>query len=301
MELTRTSLAPWLGNTNNPMLLNGIDDIPEISGPDILCVTPRTYILNNMLQGYNVSWVATPANLLSSAINGTGVVAILRGRENVRGRVTLTYTLENNDCGILEFSKNIWVGKPAVPQVEIPDCFPIGSNVVLKVKSEGATSYTWTFPNCPSGPVFGDPNSDCWFNYTGDGLNNQIFVYVGEQGGSVSVWASNECGSSSINIPINFCDRDDGPFHGGPNIRSGSNIEDLNFRIFPNPTSKFITIETKEVGAQLFLYNTQGKLLKEIPNLSNIDRIDLEGLPIGVYYVVFQSISNREIRKIVKK
>ena len=64
----------------------------------------------------------------------------------------------------------------------------------LFVHAEGAEAYEWSIPNCGTPQTINNLNTDCWFSNDGDNANSQNSVFVGVEGGFVSVWASNECG-----------------------------------------------------------------------------------------------------------
>ena len=57
----------------------------------------------------------------------------------------------------------------------------------------------------------------------------------------------------------------------------------LDISIFPNPTSDFITIEAEGLQ-QVTLMDLSGKTLKRLPTNSNSQRLDLSGLPSGMYF-----------------
>lgn len=66
-----------------------------------------------------------------------------------------------------------------------------------------------------------------------------------------------------------------------------------NFRIFPNPTSQQITLESVEDlnGSELIIYNSVGMIVKEIDGVAGRSiTIQLNNLPPGFYYLsIFQN------------
>ena len=286
-----TSLSSWLGPLSNPTTSDPIA-VPSITGDPVLCTSNKTYTLNNPLPGYGIVWTATPASLFGSATSGVGANAVLRAASSSsQGAATLTYTLNNATFGPQTFTQTIWVGKPLLTGIRTPQCFTKGSNTSVMARATGATSYMWSFPGCPSGPPVGDPTPGCWFNYSG-GLRN-ISVHVGQQSGSISVWASNECGSSSINKPIVFCDNDDPGPGGGPIIRSitADDNEYNGISVLPNPASDLLTVALDqdyfldEEPKELQLFDMNGKVVYRITTVENQHQIRVSDFPASIYFL----------------
>ena len=301
-----TRLSNWLGGNTNPITTNTIL-VPGISGDGVVCLTPETYTLDNPLPGYSVTWSVSPANLFGSPTAGNGVNAVLwAANSDAQGSATLIYTLTSQDCGSQQITKSIWVGKPIVTGIEGPECYTIASNVSITALAQGATEFTWSFPTCPNGTPKGDPDPACWFNYTGN--SQQIFIYVGQQSGSISVWASNECGTSSINVPVNFCEGSPGP---GPIIRSASSDEDAADLLpgkvvaYPNPANEILIIELSREfypaaePKDIELFDIAGSRLYRKAISGNSLQIDSSNFPPGVFYLKVHYRDDFTFRKII--
>ncbi len=68
------------------------------------------------------------------------------------------------------------------------------------------------------------------------------------------------------------------------------------FSVYPNPTEDFIQLDIKQglnIDAQLFIYNQQGQLVKEVNQLNSQDRISLNNLQAGIY--IAQLINGGEV------
>ena len=311
-----TRLSNWLGGVNNPTELPSLL-IPVVEGSDFLCTSAKTYSLLNPIPGYAVSWEAVPSSLLGSPTSGAGTEAILwAAGQNSTGSVTLTFTLTSADCGDQVFTKTVWVGKPAAPVIISPECFVPGTDVTIMAQTQGATSISWSFPDCPYGPPIGDPDPKCWFNYTGN--YQQIFIYVGQQSGSISVWASNECGTSSTNLPIVFCEGVPGPPPGdGTIIRSTSNdppndrteqggegaIQKV--KVYPNPANNALTVELDQnfyplsESKDVQLLDINGRPVSRKTTTANTLRIGLESIPSGIYYLKIRYSKGTAFQKVV--
>ncbi len=290
-----TRLSNWLGGTNNPIAVNTLV-VPSISGTGALCISGKTYTLQDPIPGYAVTWSVSPASLFGSPTSGSGISATLWPASNAaQGAATLTYTLTSADCGTQTFTKVIWVGKPVLTGISGPECFTPGTNVSVSAIVQGATGFSWAFPSCPNGPPIGDPDPDCWFNYTGN--QQQVFIYVGQQSGSISVWASNECGASSINLPIVFCEGE--PPGDGTIIRSESNDGSegagtmLPARVvaYPNPAGETLTVELAEdfypagEPKNIQLLDISGRAVYRTVISGNSLRIDAGDFPPGIFYL----------------
>ena len=64
-------------------------------------------------------------------------------------------------------------------------------------------------------------------------------------------------------------------------------IEDNTVRIFPNPSSDFITVSLEKIeNTSLSLYDSQGKLVMKNPLLSNSSVISIQSLARGTYFIL---------------
>jgi len=305
-----TRLSTWLGGGGNPATLQGAA-LPTIPGSNVLCTTPQTYTLLNPLLGYTVSWSVVPTNLFGSPTSGTGLNATLWASNNTNsGEATLTYTLNHLTCGERTFSRTIWVGRPAVPVIQGPQCFIPGSNVVLYASAPGAYNYTWAFPPCPYGIPQGDPISGCWFNYSGNGpSSSNILAHVGAQDGSISVFTGNVCGTSSVNLPIIFCGG--GEPGGGVIIRSKEEppaptlSSSDKISIFPNPSKGTFALDVSAlqipatVAKRMQLLSPTGRTVFEQPFMDAVHTVDATGVPPGIYFVRVEFLGGFATQKVL--
>lgn len=188
--------------------------------------------------------------------------------------------------------------------------FHSGDNYYIRVLSGGATNFTWTFPSCPNGTPTLDPDPDCWFNYSGNGPNNQIFVYTGEQGGYISVWASNECGSSSTNLAVNFCNPQvpgEGPIYRSNDDDANEVVVSAfdNIDVYPNPSKGILTVKLNEsfykldVLKNILVYDVNGSLIFQTTVTNNSLQINLDDYIAGVFYLKVEYKNYFTFRKII--
>ncbi|KAA3646063.1 MAG: T9SS C-terminal target domain-containing protein [Bacteroidetes bacterium] len=76
-----------------------------------------------------------------------------------------------------------------------------------------------------------------------------------------------------------------------------NNRKNLDFRLFPNPTKKWVNIEISELNKKdkICIYNIQGRLIKIILPLSNLSKINLYDFASGIYFVRYRN----ETRKMI--
>ncbi|WP_370871164.1 T9SS type A sorting domain-containing protein [Algoriphagus sp.] len=270
---------------NASCLCNCLDS--SISGTSYLCST-SSYTLNSPPSGSSISWTASPTNLFSGTTSGTGTsVTLTPYHTNTRGQAKLTFTITRS-CGVVQFSKMIWVQAPAPPGPITGNTSPgPGSLTPYYINNlpSGATSMTWSLPYCVG-------CSQPWSFYSGQ---NDILMTanVGNSDGYVQAMGVNPCGTGGASLlyvtPSGSCD----PCP----------------RMYPNPVSNELSLEWMDTEGfvlsediesyQVSLYNAVGGIiLTETTNNPSI-KIDLSQLKNGFYYL---HIENKDglIRKQIR-
>ena len=74
----------------------------------------------------------------------------------------------------------------------------------------------------------------------------------------------------------------------------------LDISLFPNPTSDFITIEAEGLR-QVTLMDMSGKTLKRITTNGNTQRMDLSGLPSGMYFIIANTENGQKKQSVIKR
>lgn len=80
-----------------------------------------------------------------------------------------------------------------------------------------------------------------------------------------------------------------------------TNISLTSSKVYPNPTSEGITIETENIQQQLVLFNVQGKQLIELHPLSKVFNLSLSDYPAGLYLLQVTTQSGTEILRLTKE
>jgi len=185
----------------------------------------------------------------------------------------------NNACSTsVDRCKNIGNQIPAKPATIIasPGAWCNNSMVTFSVPTvSGASSYNWVLSN-------GVVNS-------GQGTN-LIDATWGTGSGSVSVTASNACGSSASSV-----------INGNPSCRIAGVTRDENFKVYPNPAYELIYINFKSSGTEysVKLMNTKGQILinhlQSAKDGMNTSEIEIHDLAPGVYILEF--VNGNEVKK----
>ena len=71
------------------------------------------------------------------------------------------------------------------------------------------------------------------------------------------------------------------------------------FRVYPNPTSETIIIQSTTNKNQISIYNIQGVLLKEMYSEGFITKIDITGLSPAVYFIEVSNTRDKLYKKFI--
>jgi predicted outer membrane repeat protein len=81
-----------------------------------------------------------------------------------------------------------------------------------------------------------------------------------------------------------------------------SNISEIDFTVYPNPAGNQVRINTKETINQIQLLNLSGQLVRQVPVSMSMNRIDLGGVPTGIYLVkVIAANGKVATKKLIKE
>lgn len=75
-------------------------------------------------------------------------------------------------------------------------------------------------------------------------------------------------------------------------------FDSTSIKVYPNPTSDYINIDTKDKIKQAFLSDMSGK---KISVTLNNNKIDLRALPTGSYFLTLETEKGTVVKKIIKK
>lgn len=82
-----------------------------------------------------------------------------------------------------------------------------------------------------------------------------------------------------------------------------NSVADFNkstIRIFPNPANNFINLEGIQPQTSFEIYDLTGKIITK-GNLENSQKIDIQSIKQGVYFLMVESRNSREISKFIKQ
>ncbi|WP_177761748.1 T9SS type A sorting domain-containing protein [Flavobacterium sp. I3-2] len=128
---------------------------------------------------------------------------------------------------------------------------------------------------------------------------------------SPGIGAGNSSIYTTILNPDFILDVDGNPRFTGTSIDMGAfefidtannkNFNKLNLKIYPNPTSDFVTVEGLDFEAKYFIYDLNGKILQSDSNINNNENISLYNYTSGIYILKIENKEGVYLQKIIKK
>jgi hypothetical protein len=198
------------GSSNSQDLNVTVNTAPSqlgsISGKNSVCQgNNETYTVSPVNGAMNYTWTLPNGWPGSSSTNSiTTIAGITSGNISVKAN----FICGSSNEQILNITANSIPLQPGTISGNSISCQ--GSNEVYSVGPvNGAISYTWTLPN----------------GWSGSSATNSISVIAGNNGGSISVKANNNCGSSidqTISISVNSIPAQPGSIAGSVSICEGS-------------------------------------------------------------------------------
>jgi transforming growth factor-beta-induced protein len=76
-------------------------------------------------------------------------------------------------------------------------------------------------------------------------------------------------------------------------------LEEITFDFYPNPANGYITVRTDEIGSTLRIIDISGKMMRVEKVVNTSQRIDLNGLNAGVYFISVESEAKRITQKLI--
>lgn len=236
----------------------------EITGNQNICdYSVYTYTLNNLPSNATVSW-SYPTNILNLVASNNNSITVASANSNYNGIAVVTATVNGQ-----AYTKEIWVGKPAINVVLTPE----GINYVSvdmtgtngnDINKQGITSTTWQKISSSGG---------CLANFSGNGFHalgsgncNSWSVYV-------KITATNICGTTTIYKTIT-------PPAPIQCIDYSFTINNGLASIIIDPCGGLAPFVSNEMY-DYHVYNTSG--LEVLSQKTN--KLDITKLSSGVYYV----------------
>ena len=87
-----------------------------------------------------------------------------------------------------------------------------------------------------------------------------------------------------------------------PTTSSNNNIaqEELDVKLYPNPASDFIQLEINAEQSQVYIMNGNGQMVKQFDNLLSNDRIQIDYLSPGLYFMVVKNHEQQVVKRFIK-
>lgn len=267
----------------------------SISGTSDLCTTPATYTIPSLPAGTTISWSISPANIVTSAVNGNSITLTpIHG-----GYATLTASL-TTACGNLTYSKGIFINIPETEEVGFTT-YGNSSSPLLVYLTYGGVEAPSTAPEAYfetetlDGTQISENSWPSPYTYC---IGSQVYVHNFNHDVPIRIRYHNECGITDwkyTTIPYN-------PYY--------------YYSVFPNPTQSTLTVsnkglekedtkkhsaiakvERKPKAYEISLYDDQMKIWHQQKSTKGDDiSFDTHNIPNGTYYLHIQ-----EGKTIIKK
>jgi len=250
-----------------------LPDIGTLSGPDTLCINSTGNFIVSQNNGF---WASSSPTVV--AVNNTGTV----NAGSTIGQSIITYTITSNGGCSGQLSQDVFV-------IDIPDAGTIDGPSSIEIEQIA------TFEASIKDGFWSVSDSNI---ATIDYLTGKI-VGVSEGTTQVIYSLSNTCGTNTVTLPLSVNTQTINP----PVSLSELTYQNLQARVFPNPTRQTITIQYQLKQTQsltISIFDVHGKVVfQNSIRQANIG-ISLEQFPTGIYTVLIQTESSSETHKIVK-
>ena len=80
---------------------------------------------------------------------------------------------------------------------------------------------------------------------------------------------------------------------------SVTNLEEIRFDFYPNPATGYITVRTEESGSTLRIIDISGKLMHTEKLVQPVQRVELQGMNSGMYFISIESGNKRVTQKLI--
>ncbi len=298
---------PFYVNTGNydVFVYNNLDGLLELEDgffvnpnpnePHLLSISPDEAVqgetLNVTISGLNTYFGQGTSTTQVWFQQGTETVISsyeinVNNSNNLEAEITIPEDLEA-DCYDL-YTYNSIVGELVLEESFCIDCnieidfdYTIsGGNVIFNTMSDYNLSYIdWNFQGEPVVST-GSNQETLMLSY------DEIGVY------EITLFAENgEC-SQSITKQINIT---------SIYPISIENLDNVEIKLYPNPSENFIFIETKNKNMNMEIIDIKGNIIFSKKNLENFNKIDISYFLSGTYFVKIKSNNFEKVKKIIIK
>ncbi|WP_339866830.1 YCF48-related protein [uncultured Algoriphagus sp.] len=274
------SMENFCGNGKTSSMEVLVSGLPPaemtITGNGSVCMNEEaTYSLPN-LEGVTYTWETSSGEVLAG--QGTSEIQV---KWNVAGTQELR-VMQENYCGkAAPVVKPIVVNMPPDQPGEITGDTQVGLwEAEYEVSVQENVNFNWQISN-QGGTII-----------QGQGTEKVTVFWEKEGDYQLSVTPENECNEGEariLNVNVDV-------------ITALPEQEDLNIRLFPNPSSGTVTIHLGSGNyKKLHVINAFGQVVQSLDLSNETKEITLEHLPKGMNLIQLQTESNLLIRKVIVK
>lgn len=295
-----------ISDANNPSLYDISDNpftITSGASSTILVLSPNGGEIWQVGSNYNIAWTSTGVSFVNidySINNGSSWSTIVTNSPSA-GNSNYQWTVPNtpsNQC------------KVRITDVANPSILDQSDNV-FTILGSGSTAITVISPNGNEIWQVGLPYYVIWnsnnvtnirIDYSiDDGFSWIPVVYSTPANTGNYSWIIPNTPSPDCKVKISdvanpaFFDESDSKFIISP--ITGIDDKESQFKIFPNPTTGIIKIQSQQPIEKVMVYNSMGLILKEFQPVEGI--IDLSDQQKGIYFIRITTSDKSVTKKIV--
>jgi hypothetical protein len=272
----------------------------SLTGTSPVCTTNKTFTLQNVPPGSNVSWTATPANFFHAATrSGIGATATVRAASGQNGAGQINFTVQGA-CGDIQVQESVWVG--------IPDIIDPNNNYAFGLVGQHSFGPIGLAENPFPCIYYYDSNHEYYMGIPDGNLQYIEGHNYMQWQGLASSWSQlNDKGVYFYPTPLNSPSGGSGYFlvsacndcgcYAVGSAGYGPCSQTSNFVVHPNPTSSILNVTRQEMNDskdvlqkspepyQVVLYNFTNQRVGELNASEGEARMDVSGLPSGFYIV----------------
>lgn len=272
------SMENFCGNGKTSSMEVTVSAIPsaavEIKGNGSVCLDDTSSYSLPAQEGVTYAWQASGGELVEG--QGTSEVKV---KWNSQGIQELRVIQENN-CGKADpVLMPIAVNRPPDQPGEIQGKTQTGLwEEEYEVPAQDAVNFKWNIPN-GGGRIL-----------QGQGTERVTVLWEKEGDFQLSVTPENECNEGVariLNVNVNV-------------ITGLPEKEDLNLRVFPNPSSGTVSIQFGSSSyKRLQVINPLGQVIRSVELTNDTEEITLEHLPRGMNLIRLYTASSVLVRKVI--
>ncbi len=274
--------------------------------PNITLTSPQDG--SNFLEGESVTLSAAATDANGTIDNVTFLVDEVEIGTDTESPYTLNYAFDVGDYNIKAVATDNEGASKISETVFItidkaPSCFGVSHNADFSYEfSDDDTNPSLTF--IPSGPNVGSPTCILYYGTNPSSLPgynvtaNQPFAINADEGTLIHFYYTY---SYPGEVERNNADNKDTYVVGSCVITDVNEIEDYSIKVYPNPVTDFLTIDSEDPLSMIEVFDIKGAKIKSVDVSSNYFNLDMGNINSGIYHVVITTVNGGQVVKRIVK